>query len=185
MTSTLEIFDDGPAALAVGPVFVCFELKGKPGHKGRHRSRVVIPKEAWSHDGRGGKWINAAGAKRIFIHNYPDPETEKYEEVLREAAGLFMRGKAPTERPVALLVHAFREVPSSWSKRDTRAALRGAILPVSKPDADNYGKIVDALNGIVWRDDSQVCDSRVIKRYADSPALRIEVREFLEPGTIT
>ena len=181
MSETLQLFDAGPVPLVVGPVFVCFELRGKPGHKGRHRSRIMIPKEAWSHDGRGGKWINEAGAKRIFVLHHPDPETEKYEAVLREAAGLFMRRKSPTERPVALLVHAFREVPASWSKKDRRAALAGAILPTPKPDADNYAKIVDALNGVVWKDDSQVCDSRVIKRYSDQPALRIEVREFVTP----
>jgi Holliday junction resolvase RusA-like endonuclease len=181
--ATLELFDDGPAALVVGPVFLCFELRGKPGHKGRHRSRVVIPKEAWSYGGRGPKdrWINEIGAKRIYIHNYPDPETEAYEKVLAEAGALFMRGKAPTLRPVALLVHSFRQVPESWSKADKRAALRGAILPTPRPDWDNYGKITDALNEIVWKDDSQVCDGRVIKRYSDAPALRVEVREFVPP----
>ena len=152
----------GPAALVVGPIFVCFELRGKPGHKARHRSRIVYPK--------GGK---------AFIHNYPDPDTEAYEKVLAEVAGLFMRGRAPTLNPVALLVHAFKPIPESWPKRDKEAALAGAILPTSRPDDDNYLKIRDALDGIVWKEDSQCCDSRVIKRYSDSPALRIEVREFL------
>lgn len=179
--STLELFDDGPAALVVGPIFVCFELGGKPGHKGRHRSRIMIPKEAWSHDTRGNKWINAAGVKRIFVLHHPDPETEKYEAVLREAAGLHMRRTPPTERPVALLVHAFREVPASWSKKDRRAALAGAILPTGRPDGDNYLKVAqDALNGIVYKDDSQVIDARVIKRYDANPCLRIEIREFIE-----
>lgn len=182
MSATLELFDDGPAALVVGPVFVCFELRGKPGHKGRHRSRIVIPKEAWSYGaGAGGRWINDAGAKRIFIHNYPDPETEAYEKTLREAGALFMRRREPTLRPVALLVHSFRPIPESWSKNDRRAALAGAILPTPRPDWDNYGKITDALNEVVWKDDSQVCDGRVIKRYSDQPALRIEVREFVSP----
>lgn len=152
----------GPAPLVPGPVFVCFELGGKPGHKGRHRSRIVYPKDA-----------------KPFIHNYPDPDTEAYEKVLAEAAALFMRGKPPTEEPVCLLVHSFRPIPVSWSARDQEAARSLNILPTSRPDWDNYGKITDALNGIVWRDDSQVCDGRVIKRYSDSPALRIEVREFL------
>jgi Holliday junction resolvase RusA-like endonuclease len=182
-----ELFDDGPAALAVGPTFVCFELKGKPGHKGRHRSRVVIPKEAWTYGGRGprDRWLTDSGVKRIWIQNYPDADTDAYEKVLAEAAALFMRGKAPSQKPVALLVHAFLEVPKSWSKKERRDALRGAILPTSRPDADNYGKIVDALNEIVWKDDSQVCDFRVIKRYSDVPALRIEVREFLQPGCLS
>lgn len=178
--------ETGPAPLVVGPVFVCFELRGKPGHKGRHRSRIVIPKEAWSYGGRGprDRWINEAGAKRIFVHQYPDPATEAYENTLREYGALVMRRREPSLRPIALLVHAFLEVPKSWSKKERRAALAGAILPTSVPDDDNYLKIRDALDGIVWKNDSQCCDSRVIKRYSEQPALRIEVREFVEPGSL-
>lgn len=172
----------GPAPLVAGPVFVCFELKGPPSHKGRHRSRLVIPREAWSFLTRG-KVITELGVKRIFIQQYPDPETEAAEKVLAEAASLFMRGKLPTEQPVALLVHAFREIPRSWSGKDQEAALAGAIRPTSRPDGDNYLKLAqDALNGVVWRDDSQVVDARAIKLYSDRPALRIEVREFVSPN---
>lgn len=154
----------GPAPLVAGPIFLCFELTGKPGHKGRHRSRIVFPK----------------GSKKAFVHHYADPETEAYEKVLAEAASLFMRGKPPTENPVALIVHAFKAVPESWPRRDQEAALSGAILPTSRPDGDNYLKVVqDALNLIVWRDDSLVVDARVIKRYDAKPAMRIEVREFV------
>jgi Holliday junction resolvase RusA-like endonuclease len=152
--------------LVVGPIFVCFELRGKPGHKGRHRARIVFPK-----------------AGKPFIHMYADPATEAYEKVLAEAAALFMRGRAPTENPVALLVHAYLRIPESWSRRDREAALAGAILPTSRPDGDNYLKAAqDALNESVWRDDSLVVDARIIKRYSDQPALRIEVREFIRPN---
>lgn len=152
----------GPRPLVVGPVFVAFELTGKPGHKARHRSRIVFPKIG-----------------KAFVHTYPDPDTEAYEKVLAQAAALFMRGRPPTANPVALLVHSFRPIPVSWSKRDQEAALAGAIRPTSKPDWDNHAKVTDALNGIVWHDDSQVVDGRSIKIYSDIPALRIEVREFL------
>ncbi len=169
----------GPAPLVAGPVFLAFELRGKPGHKARHRSRIVIPKDVWTHTQRSS-FIEKTQVKRIFIQQYPDPDTEAYEKTLAEAAGLFMRGRAPTENPVALLVHAFLRIPESWNKRDKEAALAGAILPTSRPDGDNYLKAVqDALNETVWRDDSQVVDARIIKRYDAQPAMRIEVREFI------
>lgn len=170
----------GPAALVAGPIFVCFELKGPPGHKARHRSRLVIPKDVWIHTGRSS-FIPKENIKRLFIQQYPDPATEAYEKVLAQAAALFMRGRALTERPVALLVHSYRDIPKSWSKRDQEAALAGAIRPTSKPDWDNYGKITDALAGIVWKDDAQVVDGRSMKYYSDAPALRIEVREMVPP----
>lgn len=162
-------------ALVPGPVFLSFELRGPPPHKGRHRSRLMIPREAWIN----GSYITRATVKKIFIQQYPDPATQAAEKVIAEAAGLFMRGRPPTERPVALLVHAFRPIPASYSKTDRAKAMSGALLPTPRPDWDNYGKVTDALNGIVWRDDSQVCDGRCIKRYSDIPAIRIEVREFI------
>lgn len=153
----------GPAPLVAGPIFLCFELEGKPQHKGRHRSTI--------------RWKDG----KPFIFNYPDPATESYESVLKEYAALMMRHREPTTRPVALLVHAFREIPQSWSEHDRTAALAGAIRPTSRPDWDNYGKITDALNGVVWHDDSQVVHGTCIKEYSDRPALRIEVREFIAP----
>lgn len=163
----IALFDNGSPALVAGPVFVEFELRGKPAHKARHRSRIVFPKDR---------------RQPPFIHNYPDPETEKAEAVLKEAAALFMRGRSPTENPVALLVHVFRPIPESWSKRDHHDAERGVLMPTARPDGDNYLKLVqDALNGVVYKDDSQIVDARVIKRYDAKPAIRIEVREFLAP----
>lgn len=155
--------------LKPGPVFFVMEIEGKPPHKARHRSRIVIPREKW---------------RKPFVHNYPDPDTEKHERMIAEYARLLMRGKPPTIEPVALLVHAFMPIPESWSKKDKVAAAFGALLPTSKPDADNFLKIADALNGIVWKDDSQVADGRCIKRYSEQPALRIEVREFLIDGLV-
>src|ERR1700675_41647 len=93
-------------ALVAGPVFLVFELVGPPAHKARHRSRLVIPKEVWVHTARSS-FIPKENVKRLFIQQYPDPDTERAEKVLAEAAALFMRGRAPTENPVALLVHSF------------------------------------------------------------------------------
>jgi Holliday junction resolvase RusA-like endonuclease len=50
------------------------------------------------------------------------------------------------------------------------------VWPIVRPDADNYGKLVlDALNGILWRDDSQVVDLRIQKVYAEHIGFGIEV----------
>lgn len=167
-------------ALVAGPVFLCFELKGAPQHKQRHRSRLVIPKEAWTHT-QTASMILKKDVNRLFIHNYTEKETEAFEATIAEAAGLFMRGKPMTEKPVAFLMHVFKEIPKSWTKTEKAQALAGYIRPTSKPDDDNYLKIRDAMDGIVWKDDSQCVDSRVIKLYSDRPGMRFEVREMLPP----
>ena len=165
----------GPA-LIVGPVFICFEYTaGVP--RGRIRQQPVVP---FKH--KHGARIVFPRTGKPFVHEYPHPESAEWEKAIGQLAAIYMCGRAPTENPVALLVHSLIPIPQSWSTRDHDAALAGAIRPTSKPDWDNYGKITDALNEIVWKDDSQVVDGRVIKRYSVSPALRIEVREFLPPG---
>ncbi len=49
----------------------------------------------------------------------------------------------------------------------------------SRPDADNILKAIkDALTGVCWHDDSQVCDVRLLKLYGDVPKMIITVREL-------
>lgn len=182
--ATLPTF--GWPALTPGPVFLSFEWAGKPPHKGRHRSRLVIPKEVWSYprDPRAPRYMTQVGVDKIFVQQYPDPDTEKHENAISEFAQLLMNQKhvPPTERPLCLLVVAFRPLLESFSGKQRERALADNIVPDTRPDGDNYLKLAqDALNGIVWKDDSQIVDARVIKRYSDKPALWIEVREMIEP----
>lgn len=151
-------------ALILGPRFFYMELPGDPHHWERVRARIVYPK-----------------GKKPFIHFFTTKEMEAYKGALSQLARVVMKGRAPTDNPVAMSMTVFLRVPKSWTKRDREAALRGALLPTSKPDGDNYLKLIDALNGIVWGDDAQVVSSKVVKRYSADPGLCIEVREMLPP----
>jgi Holliday junction resolvase RusA-like endonuclease len=72
---------------------------------------------------------------------------------------------------------AFLAVPASWSNKKRDAALAGIVRHTGRPDFDNFAKIgCDALNGIVWADDSQIVEARIVKLYSESPSLRIEVQ---------
>lgn len=158
-----------PLIAEVGPLkvaeqaFVTFELEGEP--------------RAWE---RPGATIRFGGG-RPFIHWFVRSEEAAYRESLAWAAKAAMRGKEPTSEPVAVIVHAFMGIPTSWPWKKKQAARSGAILPTGKPDWDNLGKILDALTGIVWTDDAGVVDGRVLKRFSQRPGLRIEVCEFLPP----
>jgi Holliday junction resolvase RusA-like endonuclease len=145
---------------------ITVELEGEPKGKGRPRSRV-----AWTKDGRP------------FVAVYTPSDTRQYELALSWAAKTAMRGHPPFEGPLEIYVEAHFGVPPSWSRKKRDAALADVIRPTGAPDWDNCGKVTDAFNGIVWRDDSQVVDARVIKRYAEQPLLRVKVKEA-EPWTI-
>lgn len=168
----------GPA-LVVGPVFLCFEYAAGVTAQ-RKRQQPIVP---FKH--KHGARIAYSRDGKPFVHEYPHPESAAWEKAIGQIAAVHMRGRPPSDRPLALLVHSFIPIPPSWSAREHEAAIAHAILPTSKPDWDNYGKITDALNGVVWRDDAQVVDGRVIKRYSTEPALRIEVREFVAPPPLS
>jgi len=48
--------------------------------------------------------------------------------------------------------------------------------PSVKPDLDNYAKaILDALNGIIWLDDAQICSLQITKSYNLKPTISVEI----------
>jgi Holliday junction resolvase RusA-like endonuclease len=47
----------------------------------------------------------------------------------------------------------------------------------TKPDIDNLRKLVmDAMNGIFWRDDALICEGTTIKRYSERPRTEIFIK---------
>ena len=54
-----------------------------------------------------------------------------------------------------------------------------ARWPTKKPDSDNIIKIIlDALNGICYHDDSQVCKIYFEKKYSEIPKVEITIKEI-------
>jgi Holliday junction resolvase RusA-like endonuclease len=106
---------------------------------------------------------------------YTPAATRGYEASLAWTAAAAMKGRAPLEGPLRLTVEAHMPIPTSWSGRRQRMAAAGEIKPTTKPDYDNVLKTLDALNNVVWRDDSQIIDVRCVKRYSERPRLRITV----------
>ena len=96
---------------------------------------------------------------------YTPAKTKKYEQKVRAAALRVMDGKLPLEGPIALRLMFNMEVPKSWSKKKRADAFFGKMLPISRPDIDNLVKIIDGLNGVLFKDDSQITDLIASKRY--------------------
>jgi Holliday junction resolvase RusA-like endonuclease len=74
----------------------------------------------------------------------------------------------PLDGPLGLDVVYYRRRPQS--KR------RSKVWADTKPDEDNYTKLFkDALEGILWTNDSRISDGRYRKMFTDGPG-RIEFR---------
>ena len=53
--------------------------------------------------------------------------------------------------------------------------------PTVKPDIDKLARsVLDALTGVCWQDDAQVCDLILSKRYSDTPGLTVTVSRLRE-----
>ena len=89
-----------------------------------------------------------------------------------------MKGQPLLEGPVVVLITVHCEPPASWSRKKRDAAIAGDILPTSKPDLDNVLKLfADAMNGVVYRDDKQITDVFVTKRYGAEAGAWIAIAE--------
>jgi Holliday junction resolvase RusA-like endonuclease len=114
-----------------------------------------------------------------FVATYTPEKTANYENLVKVTAHSAMRGTPLIEGPVRLDLKLFVTPPASWSKKKTALALGGAVLPTTKPDIDNVLKgICDAMNGVVFMDDKQVCEVSVTKRYAATPEVAVHVSEM-------
>lgn len=109
-------------------------------------------------------------------------KTVAYEGLIAHAAQAAMAGRPMLDGPVAVFLVLDCQVPASWSGKKQREALAGEHMPTTKPDIDNVCKAVfDGCNGVLWRDDVQVVDVRVRKRYAATPCVRVEAWALREP----
>lgn len=141
-----------------GLIRVC--VPGTPKPQERNRHRIMHPK--------GGP---------AFVGNYLPTKSRNEQAVIRDFAKQAMTGRIPFEGPLELRVGVWLAIPTSWSAKKQEQAAIGLLRPIGRPDLDNYLKLCqDALKAIVWRDDSQVVDLFIGKRYSLRPELIIEIR---------
>ena len=104
--------------------------------------------------------VTTAGGK---THAYTPKRTKDYEAKVaaraREAIRVMPCADFPVSDPLAMRVTFFLKSPKSRRKWQ--------LWPAKRPDWDNLAKAVtDAMNALVYRDDAQIVDAQVSKRYA-------------------
>lgn len=121
---------------------------------------------------------------RKGIRMYTPPKTKAYEEACAVEAKVAMHGAEPLSGPVEIQMQIFVKIPTSYNKAKREACRLGKIVPTSSADIDNVAKsVMDSFNGIVWKDDSQVVDAHLTKRFADEPCVIAIVTPLdLEPS---
>lgn len=132
-----------------------FVIPGKPEPQGRPRATK-----------RGS---------RIMMY---DPKPSKD---YKEYVALIARQNAPNkllEGALGVKLKIYRQIPKSTTKKDRELYNAGIKRPTVKSDIDNYTKsILDACNGVIYHDDSQIVGLWAEKYYSDSPRAEIEITE--------
>jgi Holliday junction resolvase RusA-like endonuclease len=127
-----------------------FFVEGDPKGKGRPR------------------FIRATG------HAITPPASASYERMVQEHARLAMCGQLPLQGPLRLTLVVYFARPPSWRGKQLEA-----VWHTSKPDWDNLGKMIsDAMNGIVFKDDAQIAEAFVVKKYGLMAGVQILVEEI-------
>lgn len=110
---------------------------------------------------------------------YTPKKTVDYEKQIADKARSAMGSSEPLETPVSVFIYINHAVPASYSKKRREACLNRLERP-KKPDLDNCAKAyLDAMNGIVYKDDVQVVSLHVTKRYETIASVHVCVREEL------
>lgn len=137
--------------------FVVFTVKGVPQGKGRPRFR------------RAGN----------FVTTYSDAKTKAYEELIRVMARIALGPARPSEGPVSVDLYIRCPIPLSYPHKRLKACLANEELPTKKPDIDNVIKVfLDAMNGVVYKDDTQVIRVSAKKAYSSIPGVDVCVVEI-------
>lgn len=67
-------------------------------------------------------------------------------------------------------------IPKSASEKKVAKMLSGELRPIGTPDRTNCAKLLeDCLQGIVFKNDSQIVEGKICKHYAENPHALIKV----------
>ena len=162
------------------------EVKCDPAGLPRNQSRVVTDKS--------GMPVKSKKTGRYTVNNYQPKKTstgKKHPAVIMQEAIVNAAkkvGAKPIKKPkaVTVTIYAYLKRPQRLKRKSDP---KYPIPHTGKPDIDNIAKaVLDALNGIAYEDDSQICKVDASKWYCfntnlgdiDDPGLNIWIVEYEE-----
>ena len=118
------------------------------------------------------------------IHGYAQALKPKEDVIYENLVKIMFQQAKPNNysmfnKPIKMKIEAYFAIPKSFSKVKQSQALEGKLLPLPKHEADNIAKIIcDALNDVAYKDDTQIVELAIIKRYAMEPKVKITFDEY-------
>ena len=149
---------------------------GEPMAQQRHRS-VIMPRKGTGKRALGVLWYRMCD---LWTNMYDPSKNDKRDLLRMVAAG---SPRPPLLGPLRVDVYLFW----AFRKSDYRTGkYSGELKPGvcqwkdTGKDRDNCDKLVlDALTGTFWKNDSQVVDGRIAKRYSEQPRTVIFITHLI------
>lgn len=110
--------------------------------------------------------------------SFTPKKTKDYELVLASIAGLAMRGRPLLTGPLVVNATFILPIPASWTKKKKESARLQRLRPTTRPDLDNLLKVIDGLEMVVFKNDSQIVEAHVVKVYGENPCAEFKVLQL-------
>jgi Holliday junction resolvase RusA-like endonuclease len=117
---------------------------------------------------------------KTFITTYTPKKTLDFEELVRKQSKEAMGPTDLLETPISVYLYFRLPIPQSYSKKRKEACLSG-FRHTKRPDLDNLIKtVLDGMNGMIYKDDSQITSLHCTKVYSNVPGVNILIKEDLD-----
>ena len=125
----------------------------------------------------------AKGRPRFYNGKAVTPEkTRKAEKEIQRQAILQVKEKSAKmfiDTTLTMSIEFRILPPKYWSRKKREQAINGSWGVVTRPDLDNYVKLVkDALEGVIYEDDRYVVALKCCKVYADFDETLIQIQPY-------
>lgn len=123
--------------------------------------------------------IEPVAASRPRITKYGNFDTKKYKQFKKDMnywLSFNYKDKLIEKKPIMMDYTFYRPIQSRLSKKEHDRRKNNVVLPIVKPDLDNYVKAVqDCLTGNVIGDDNIVVESHSRKLYSEEPHIEVQI----------
>lgn len=122
--------------------------------------------------------VKGKSGKKDFIMSYQSKEViDNASNISKVVLSQLPLNYVPYDEPIGVRMKFVFAALKSWNKSTKTLFESGEVIyKVSKPDVDNLQKSVfDAMNKIVYTDDSRIAKVEVEKIYGKEPRIELEI----------
>lgn len=127
-----------------------------------------------------GKGRPRVVSRNGFSRAYTPKQTVLYENLIRVEYEIQTESYRFSDGAfLEMRLDVYHGIPKSVSKKRREQLLSNEIRPIRKSDCDNILKCFgDAIQGIAYKDDTQIVECKVYKWYSDEPRVEVTIKEL-------